>query len=187
MIEGKDLIKLLAFLHLFDGTQGSNSGIIRAVGAQLYGSIAMFIGFYVVGTPIGLSLLFKTNIKAYGFFIGVFIGLVVLIILQVIYIFRIDWIQKALEAHEFAKVKPVNEESNNDIQMINPVYETTNEKLAELNQIENNEIANKPASKVIIKEVFKRLSIFILLIIVLLISIYLHESDLGRNHRSNSN
>ena len=59
--EGKDLIKIIAFLHLFDGSQGSNAGILRAVGAQLYGSIVMFIGFYVVGTPIGLTLLFKTR------------------------------------------------------------------------------------------------------------------------------
>lgn len=61
-----DLIKILAFIHLFDGVQGCNGGILRAVGAQLYGSISMFIGFCVVGMPIGTALLLKTNLKSYG-------------------------------------------------------------------------------------------------------------------------
>ena len=181
--EGKDLIKIIAFLHLFDGSQGSNAGILRAVGAQLYGSIVMFIGFYVVGTPIGLTLLFKTNLKSYGFFIGVFIGLVTLIILQVYYIVRIDWIEKAKEAHEFAKVKPTDEEiSNNQFKMVNPNFESSKD---DLNQKEENELfERKPAPKTILKEIFKRLSIFIVLILVLFISIYLHESDIGRKNRN---
>ncbi len=62
----KNLIKVLAIFHLFDGTQGFNGGILRAVGAQLYASIALFVGFCVVGTPIGISLLLKTNLKVYG-------------------------------------------------------------------------------------------------------------------------
>ncbi len=99
--EGKNLIKLIAFLHLFDGAQGLYGGILRAVGAQLYGSIAMFIGLYVVGTPVGLALLFKTNLKAYGFLTGAFVGLTALIILQLCYITRINWEQKANEAHDF--------------------------------------------------------------------------------------
>ncbi len=53
-------------IHLLDGTQSFNGGILRAVGAQLYASVAMFFGFCVVGTPIGTSLLLKTNLKVYG-------------------------------------------------------------------------------------------------------------------------
>ena len=181
--EGKDLIKIIAFLHLFDGSQGSNAGILRAVGAQLYGSIVMFIGLYIVGMPIGLYLLFSTTLKSNGYFIGAFIGLITLIILQVYYIVRIDWIQKAKEAHEFAKVKPTDEEiSNNQFQMVNPNFESSND---DLNQKEENELfERKSASKTILKEVFKRLSIFIGLILVLIVSIYLHESDIGRKNRN---
>ena len=53
-------------IHLFDGTQSFNGGILRAVGAQLYGSVAMFIGFCVVGTSFALGLLLKTDLKVYG-------------------------------------------------------------------------------------------------------------------------
>jgi Na+-driven multidrug efflux pump len=65
---GKNLIIALAFVHLFDGTQCFFSAILRAVGSQLFTSITMFIGFYVIGTPIGMSFLFLTDLKIYGWF-----------------------------------------------------------------------------------------------------------------------
>ena len=183
MKNAKDLIKVIAFWNLFEGTQLTNAGILRAVGAQLYGSIVMFIGLYIVGMPIGLYLLFSTTLRSNGYFIGAFIGLITLIILQVYYIVRIDWIEKAKEAHEFAKVKPTDEEiSNNQFKMVNPNFESSKD---DLNQKEENELfERKSASKTILKEVFKRLSIFIGLILVLVVSIYLHGSDIGRKNRN---
>ena len=41
---GKDLIKVIALVHVFDGTQGLLNGILRALGAQLYASVVMFFG-----------------------------------------------------------------------------------------------------------------------------------------------
>ena len=66
--------------------------------------------------------------------------------------------------------------------MINPNFESSKD---DLNQKEENELfERKPAPKTILKEVFKRLSIFIGLILVLVVSIYLHESDIGRKNRN---
>ena len=42
------------------------SGIIKAVGAQFYGAIMTFIGFYIIGLPLGLTLMLKTNLRVYG-------------------------------------------------------------------------------------------------------------------------
>ena len=47
------------------------SGVIKAVGAQFYGAIMTFIGFYLIGLPIGLVLMLKTSLKVYGFWIGI--------------------------------------------------------------------------------------------------------------------
>jgi hypothetical protein len=46
--------------------KGTAAGILRSVGAQLFSSIALFIAFYVIGLPIGISLLLKTNLKLFG-------------------------------------------------------------------------------------------------------------------------
>lgn len=70
---------------------------MRTVGGQLFSSIAVFVSYYVIGSPIGLSLLLKSPLKAYGFFIGVFIGTTVLISAQVVHLLRLDWKKTAQE------------------------------------------------------------------------------------------
>lgn len=93
------------------------SGILKAVGAQLFSSISMFVSFYVIGSSISLSLLFRTNLQVHGnekktlnknfdyfkyhflkgFFIGVLIAELFLVFSQLIYIYNIDWNASALK------------------------------------------------------------------------------------------
>ena len=82
-------MKVIAAQHVFDGVQvglkfkkiiklwisfffekGIANGIVRSVGGQFYGSIFFLIGFYIVGTPIGLGLLLKTPLMTYGFLLA---------------------------------------------------------------------------------------------------------------------
>ncbi len=42
------------------------SGILKAIGAQFYGAVMSFIGFYLIGLPLGLVLMLKTHLKVYG-------------------------------------------------------------------------------------------------------------------------
>jgi Na+-driven multidrug efflux pump len=60
------LLKLIALVHLLDGTQGMFCGILKAVGAQLYSSITMFVSFYIIGSIVSLGLLFNTYLEVYG-------------------------------------------------------------------------------------------------------------------------
>ena len=46
--------------------KGTAAGILRSVGAQFYCSIILFVSFYVIGLPIGISLLLKTSLELYG-------------------------------------------------------------------------------------------------------------------------
>jgi hypothetical protein len=67
------------------------------VGGQVFSSIFLFVAFYCVSAPIGLGLLLGTSLGVAGFYIGVFIGLVVLVALQFAYIYRINWYTKSIE------------------------------------------------------------------------------------------
>ena len=80
--------------------QISLGGILRAIGGQLYSSINLFISFYLFGLPIGLSLLLLTPLKGFGFFIGFIIGTIILVVLQAIYLIRVNWIQKAKDVND---------------------------------------------------------------------------------------
>jgi len=90
-----EIMKLIGFVHILDGMQGTCSGIMRSMGAQLVVSIFLFVAFYVFGLPVGISLLLKTSLKLEGYFLGISAGMVILIIMQNIYIFRIDWVVMA--------------------------------------------------------------------------------------------
>lgn len=93
----------LSTCHLFDGSQGVNASIMRSVGAQFYISLFSFLGFYVVGAPIGLSLLLKTELKGIGFLIGFNVGAFVLVFSEYIYIYLIDWRKEAQKAFDLSK------------------------------------------------------------------------------------
>jgi MATE family multidrug resistance protein len=71
------------------------SGVIKAVGAQLYGAIMTFIGFYLIGLPIGLTLMLRTHLKVYGFWIGILCGISILSLMQIVYTLRINWKKEA--------------------------------------------------------------------------------------------
>ena len=71
------------------------AGILRSVGAQIYISILMLVGYYVIGSPIGISLLLTTELKDYGFFVGISTGTFLVVFFQAVYAMRIDWNSEA--------------------------------------------------------------------------------------------
>uniref|UniRef100_A0A3Q3WU88 Multidrug and toxin extrusion protein n=1 Tax=Mola mola TaxID=94237 RepID=A0A3Q3WU88_MOLML len=77
----------LSFLH----DQAASGGIIRGAGKQKIGAVCNILGYYGVGFPVGVSLMFaaKQGIK------GLWIGLVTCLFLQtsflMVYLLRLNW------------------------------------------------------------------------------------------------
>jgi hypothetical protein len=88
--------------------------MLKTVGAQLHGAIMNFIGFYVVGLPIALSLLLRSSLENFGkilfkftgrifvigfyylgFWFGIIIGTSSLVTMQLVYLYRLDWEKEA--------------------------------------------------------------------------------------------
>ena len=42
------------------------SGLLKTIGAQFQGAIMNLLGFYVIGMPIGISLLLATRLEDFG-------------------------------------------------------------------------------------------------------------------------
>lgn len=82
-------------MHFFDAVQVCGGGVLRALGAQVYGVIIAIVAYYLVGLPVGLYLLLKTSVKVTGFWIGILFASLILFFLQVGYIYRVDWAQQA--------------------------------------------------------------------------------------------
>lgn len=98
-MQTNEILKFFALIVICDGLQISGFGLMRSVGAQKYGLVIAFIGFYIIGSSIGYPLLLKTQLKLLGFWIGYCIGALCMFIAQMVYISRcIDWVKTADEA-----------------------------------------------------------------------------------------
>jgi Na+-driven multidrug efflux pump len=61
-----NVIKFLSITVFLDGAQTCGNGIIRSIGAQKYAVLFAIIGFYLIGAPVGIYLLMKTNLTVLG-------------------------------------------------------------------------------------------------------------------------
>jgi MATE family multidrug resistance protein len=74
---GTKLLFWIACFQLFDGAQVTLSGILRGLSVTRPSSIAIFIGYWIIGLPLGYFLAFKLKMEAQGFWIGLAISLAV--------------------------------------------------------------------------------------------------------------
>ncbi|XP_063151988.1 multidrug and toxin extrusion protein 1 isoform X2 [Candoia aspera] len=84
--------------HLLDATAATCGGVLRGAGKQKIGAIANAVGYYVIGLPIGISLMFVYKLGV----MGLWTGLIVCISLQatsfLVIILWMDWKKAAEEA-----------------------------------------------------------------------------------------
>nr|XP_020862698.1 multidrug and toxin extrusion protein 1 isoform X2 [Phascolarctos cinereus] len=99
------VIPIYASSHLFDGFACTCGGVLRGSGNQKIGAILNAIGFYVIGLPIGISLMFVANLGV----IGLWSGIIICSILQAVcflgFILRLNWEKASEEARVRAKLK----------------------------------------------------------------------------------
>ncbi|XP_014808543.1 PREDICTED: multidrug and toxin extrusion protein 1 [Calidris pugnax] len=89
---------IFAPFHLFDAAAATCGGVLRGTGNQKMGAIANAIGYYAIGLPIGISLMFAAKMGV----VGLWVGMIVCISLQALsfsaFVMRMDWKKAAEEA-----------------------------------------------------------------------------------------
>ncbi|XP_015267643.1 PREDICTED: multidrug and toxin extrusion protein 1-like [Gekko japonicus] len=88
--------------HLFEALCSSGSGILRGTGKQKLGAIFNAIGYYVVGLPIVVVLLFVAKIGLIGLWLGMLICAFIPCTCCIVYVSRMNWKQAAEEAQRRA-------------------------------------------------------------------------------------
>uniref|UniRef100_A0A4W3GKQ3 Multidrug and toxin extrusion protein 2-like n=1 Tax=Callorhinchus milii TaxID=7868 RepID=A0A4W3GKQ3_CALMI len=71
--------------------KGVCSGVLRGAGKQKLGAIGNLIGYYSIGFPLGISLMFAKHLGITGLWIGLFICVILQSLFLLIVIFRIEW------------------------------------------------------------------------------------------------
>ncbi|XP_021574481.1 multidrug and toxin extrusion protein 2-like [Carlito syrichta] len=99
------VMPIFAPFHIFDALAGTCGGVLRGTGKQKIGAILNAIGYYVLGFPIGVSLMFAAKLGI----IGLWSGLIVCVFFQALFylvcILRINWNKVAEEAQVRAGLK----------------------------------------------------------------------------------
>jgi len=85
------IFPVAAAFQLFDGIGAVAGGIMRGSGRQKIGAAYIFVGFYVIGLPLGGTLGFVANLRLMGLWIGIAVALCCVSIFALILIFRTDW------------------------------------------------------------------------------------------------
>uniref|UniRef100_A0A3Q3LJ92 Multidrug and toxin extrusion protein n=1 Tax=Mastacembelus armatus TaxID=205130 RepID=A0A3Q3LJ92_9TELE len=92
-----DVMFIYGFMHVGEAIAAVTGGVLRGAGKQLIGAMCNLVGYYFIGVPIGVSLMFVTNMGI----IGLWTGLAVCVLMQstffIIFLCKLDWKQAAEE------------------------------------------------------------------------------------------
>ena len=75
---GPSLLGLAAAFQIFDGIQTVSTGALRGLGETRIPMFANFVGYWILGLPLGLTLCFVLHWGIYGLWIGLTLALVVI-------------------------------------------------------------------------------------------------------------
>ncbi|XP_065065943.1 multidrug and toxin extrusion protein 1-like isoform X2 [Rhopilema esculentum] len=95
---------IIAAYHILDGSQGIASGILRGIGLQRFGAVINFIGFMVVGLPLGAVLALVVHLNVVGFWCGMAVGIALQVILALILLVCSNWKDFSRKARKHAEV-----------------------------------------------------------------------------------
>lgn len=96
----KETIWVLLIYIWFDTIHGVQSGIIRGLGRQVYGSVYTLFCYYILGMPLALVLCFKADMGIAGLWLGFSIACIILDVGFAFIISCPDWHEIARKARE---------------------------------------------------------------------------------------
>ncbi|XP_056412881.1 multidrug and toxin extrusion protein 2-like [Hyla sarda] len=99
------LMLIFAPFHIFDATAGTCAGILRGSGKQKIGAITNAIGYYLLGLPIGISLMFAAKLGVIGLWSGMIFPVFLQASFFMVYVLRMNWNKAMKEAQVRAGVK----------------------------------------------------------------------------------
>ena len=78
LVEGPGLLYVAAAFQIFDGIQTVSTGALRGLGQTRVPMVANFVGYWILGLPLGVWLCFGLRWGVYGLWIGLTLALVVI-------------------------------------------------------------------------------------------------------------
>ncbi|XP_021574484.1 multidrug and toxin extrusion protein 1-like [Carlito syrichta] len=99
------VVPIHAVSYLFEALACTCGGILRGSGNQKIGAIVNAIGYYMVGLPIGIALMFATKLGVMGLWSGIITGTVSQTVCFLGFIARLNWKKAYQQAQVHANLK----------------------------------------------------------------------------------
>ncbi|XP_051023655.1 multidrug and toxin extrusion protein 1 [Acomys russatus] len=99
------VIPIYAVSHLFEALACTCGGILRGTGNQKVGAIVNAVGYYVIGLPIGIALMFAAKLGVVGLWSGIIICSACQAASFVVFIARLNWKHACQQAQVHANLK----------------------------------------------------------------------------------
>ncbi|XP_027482236.1 multidrug and toxin extrusion protein 1-like isoform X1 [Zalophus californianus] len=90
------VIPISAISHLFEALACTGGGVLRGSGNQRVGALVNTIGYYMIGLPVGISLMFTARMGVVGLWSGIIICVITQSLCFLSFIAQLDW-EKACE------------------------------------------------------------------------------------------
>ncbi|CAL8356708.1 unnamed protein product [Boreogadus saida] len=110
-----DVMIIYSFFHLIDCIAGVTGGIIRGAGKQSIGALCNFVGYYIIGFPIGVSLMFAAHMGIVGLWTGLLFCVGIQAVFFLVFLSKLNWQKASDEALVRAGVQRV--EIKDEIEM----------------------------------------------------------------------
>ncbi|KAM9846399.1 multidrug and toxin extrusion protein 1-like [Aulostomus maculatus] len=91
-----DIMKMYGFIHVTEAFAGVTGGIVRGAGRQMIGALCSLVGFYFIGFPIGVSLMFPAKMGILGLWSGFLICVLLQSTFFIVFLCKLNW-RKATE------------------------------------------------------------------------------------------
>ncbi|KAF3692627.1 Multidrug and toxin extrusion protein 1 [Channa argus] len=99
-----DVMAFYAPFVLLDAVSAASGGIIRGAGKQRVGAVLNIVGFYGIGFPIGVPLMFAAKLGIKGLWTGLFICVFLQSSFLTFYMVKMNWKKATVEAQTRAGV-----------------------------------------------------------------------------------
>uniref|UniRef100_A0A3B4Z7R7 Multidrug and toxin extrusion protein n=1 Tax=Stegastes partitus TaxID=144197 RepID=A0A3B4Z7R7_9TELE len=121
-----DVMLIFGFMHVCDATAAVASGVLRGAAKQLVGALCNLVGFYFIGFPIGVSLMFAAHMGIVGLWMGLCICVSLQAIFFVTFLYKLDWKKAADEALVRAGVHVAEEKETLESEQTGDFAQDTN-------------------------------------------------------------
>nr|XP_054774175.1 multidrug and toxin extrusion protein 2-like [Lytechinus pictus] len=104
------ILPICAMFALLDATATVCGGVIRGTGRQVVGAVVDLLGYYLIGLPLGISLMFPLHKGIYGFWSGMTLGLFIQSLFLVVFTLRLSWNNETRKAQKRIRQAGLHEE-----------------------------------------------------------------------------